>query len=166
VGEVADAPILAVCAGLPRIVIPTGSHVIEQGAKRGALFVLVEGAVIIDSDNIPVAEISEPGAIFGEMSSLLDRPASTTVTATVDTTFLFAERGAAYLAATPEAAIEVARALAERLEQLTSYLSDTKLQFAEFGGHVALMDDVMKALIHDKLPVVRPGSVRMPETEY
>jgi len=160
------APILDICAGLPRTVIPTGSFVIEQGKKRGSLFVLVDGAVAIEHDGVVVAEVAQPGAIFGEMSTLLDRPASTTVRATVDSTFLIAEQGGAFLAATPEAVIEVARALATRLEMLTSYLADAKQQFADQGGHVAVMDDVIRTLIHDRLPVVEPGSIRMPETDY
>ena len=110
--------------------------------------------------------MSAPGSIFGEMSSLLDQPAATTVRATVDSTFLLAEDGAAFLASTPEAVIEVARALAVRLEVLASYLADVKQQFAEHGGHLAMVDEVMRTLVHDTLPEVRPGSVRMPEADY
>jgi CRP/FNR family cyclic AMP-dependent transcriptional regulator len=163
---VAGTRILQVCSDLPTLDLAAGSTVIEQGRKRGALFVLVDGAVTITSDGVVVAGVSEPGAIFGEMSSLLDRPATTTVTVVRDSTFLVAERGGAYLAATPDAAIEVSRALAERLELMTSYLADITVQFAEHGGHGALVGDVMRTLIHDALPTVRPGSVRMPEVEY
>ncbi len=162
----APGHILDIVRDLPTVGVAAGDYLIEQGKKRGALFVLIDGAVTISSYGVTVAEVSEPGAIFGEMSSLLDRPATATVTATVDSRFHVAQRGGEYLTATPEVAIEVARALAERLELLTSYLADIKEQFAESGGHLALVDGVMRSLIHEKLPVVRPGSVRMPETDY
>ena len=160
------ADILEVCHDLPLVVVPAGSNVIEVGKKLGSLFVLVEGAVAIERDGMTVAELREPGAILGEMSVLLDRPASTTVRATVESAFLVARDGATYLVQRPDVAIEVARALATRLEALTSYLADVKHQFAEHPGHMALVHEVMKTLIHDKLPVVQSGSVRMPEVEY
>lgn len=158
--------ILDICAALPGLALSAGSPVIEQGKKRGSLFVLVEGSVTVERDGVTLARLDQPGTIFGEMSSLLDQPAATTVRTTVDSTFLVAERGAEFLAATPEAVIEVARALAQRIELLTGYLADVKHQFADLGGHMAMIDEVMTTLIHDQLPVVRPGSVRMPETDY
>ena len=164
--EASMASILDICASLPRVVIPRGSNVIEQGKRRGSLFILVEGSVLVERDGVTLAELERAGTIFGEMSSLLDRPAATTVRTTVDSTFLMAEDGAAFLAATPDAVIEVARALAVRIEMMTSYLAEVKHQFAEQEGHLSMVDDVMKTLIHDTLPEVQPGSVRMPEIEY
>ncbi len=165
-GPIATPPILELCHDLPRTVIGAGADVIEQGRKLGSLFILVEGAATVSRDGVVVAVLSEPGTVFGEMSTLLDQPATATVTATVDCTFLVARDGAAFLEQTPGATAEVARALAHRLELLTGYMADVSRQFAGRDGHLGLVGEVMRSLIHEQLPVVRPGSVRMPEVDY
>jgi CRP-like cAMP-binding protein len=163
---VAPGHILDIVRDLPTVGVAAGDYLIEQGKKRGALFVLIDGAVTISSYGVTVAEVSEPGAIFGEMSSLLDRPASASVRASVDSTFLMARDGAAFLADRPDVVILVARALALRLDGLTGYLADVKHQFADMGGHLGMLDEVMTTLMHDTMPTVQPGSARMPDLDY
>ncbi len=154
------------CASLPTVDVPAGSTVIEQGKKLGSLFVLVHGGVTLERDGVTIAQIEAPGSIFGEMSSLLDRPASASVRASVDSTFLMARDGAAFLADRPDVVILVARALALRLDGLTGYLADVKHQFADMGGHLGMLDEVMTTLMHDTMPTVQPGSARMPDLDY
>jgi CRP/FNR family cyclic AMP-dependent transcriptional regulator len=36
---------------------------------------------VVEHDGVPVARIDSPGAVFGEMSAVLDRPATATVRA-------------------------------------------------------------------------------------
>ena len=45
--------------------------VIEQGGRTELLFFLIEGAVEVVKDGVPVAKSSQPGAVFGEISALL-----------------------------------------------------------------------------------------------
>jgi CRP/FNR family cyclic AMP-dependent transcriptional regulator len=154
------------CASLPRTVVPAGERLIHQGRKLGSLFVLVEGSVTLERDDVSIAMLSEPGSIFGEMSSLLDRPATASVRATADSTFLVAKDGAAYLAERPDVTLMVARALAMRLDAVSGYMAEVKRQFADQVGHLGIVDEVMTTLMHDKLPTVQPGSARMPELDY
>ena len=42
---------------------------------------LVSGQVVVEHDGVPFARIDTPGAVFGEMSAVLDRPATATVRA-------------------------------------------------------------------------------------
>jgi len=158
--------LLETCASLPEIFVEAGGSIIEQGFAQGALFVLVSGAVIMERDGQLLVGIDRPGAIFGELSSLLGRPAVTTVRAKTDSRFLFAADGGGFLADRPDVALFVARALAHRLEILTGYLSDVKHQFSDRGGQLGMLDEVMISLAHGTVPTVRPGSERMPETEY
>jgi CRP-like cAMP-binding protein len=47
-----------------------GGVVIEQGATGGPMFVIIQGEIEVLRDNVRVAKISEPGAVFGEMHVL------------------------------------------------------------------------------------------------
>jgi CRP/FNR family transcriptional regulator, cyclic AMP receptor protein len=154
------------CAHLPRIVVPAGNVVIEQGRPFGTVLVLVEGGVVVERDGLPIARVDQPGSIFGEMSSLLGRPATATVRTTIDSTFLVAEDGEQFLLERPDIVITVARTLAIRLDNLTGYLADVKRQFGDQANHLGMLDDVMQTLIHNKAPAVQPGSARMPELDY
>jgi CRP/FNR family transcriptional regulator, cyclic AMP receptor protein len=154
------------CAHLPRLTVRGGDVVIEQGQRFGKVVVLVDGGVVVERDGTPVARIDAAGSIFGEMSSLLARPATATVRTTSDSTFLVAEDGEAFLSERPDVVIKVARTLAIRLDNLTGYLADVKRQFGDQTDHLGMLDDVINTLIHQETPPVRPGSARMPEIDY
>jgi CRP/FNR family transcriptional regulator, cyclic AMP receptor protein len=154
------------CAHLPRIVVPAGNVAIEQGRPFGTVLVLVEGGVVVERDGLSIARVDQPGAIFGEMSSLLGRPATATVRTTMDSTFLVAEDGEQFLLERPDIVMTVARTLAIRLDNLTGYLADVKRQFGDQANHLGMLDDVMQTLIHNETPAVQPGSARMPDLDY
>jgi CRP/FNR family transcriptional regulator, cyclic AMP receptor protein len=115
---------------------------------------------------VPFARIDGVGSLFGEMSALLGRPATATVRAARESTFLLAVDGAAFLASRPELALAVARTLAIRLDNLSGYLADVKRQFAGQADHLGMIDDVLNTLIHHQPPPARTGSKRMPELDY
>jgi len=48
--------------------------VLAAGSKTGRLLILKEGAVAIIGEGIEIAKVTEPGAVFGELSALLDAP--------------------------------------------------------------------------------------------
>ena len=73
--------ILDHCTGGRRRSLPAGTDFIEEGGKTGHLFVLLEGKVEVVKGDSLVAVIGEPGAVFGEMSVLLDRAHSAKVRA-------------------------------------------------------------------------------------
>ena len=56
--------------GLPVMECPCGENVLTAGSTTGRLFVLRSGSVEILKDGVQIAEISEPGAVFGEMAVL------------------------------------------------------------------------------------------------
>lgn len=154
------------CADLPLLTIESGACLIEQGQPPGPLYFLVSGELTIERDGVPFARIDASGAIFGEMSAILDRPATATVRARVPTTVRTAEDGMAFLGDHPSVSLAVARTVASRLDNLTRYLTDVKQQFADQAGHLGMVDDVLTTLVHHQAPPARPGSARMPELEY
>src|SRR5215472_3724090 len=61
-------------ATFPLVTFRAGETVIASGSKTGRLLILRKGAVAILKENTEIARVGEPGAIFGELSLLLDRP--------------------------------------------------------------------------------------------
>jgi len=122
-----------------------GDTILEQGKTAGVLVVLVDGAVEIAKEDVRIATIDDPGAIFGEISILLERPHMATVRALEETECHIIENPNAFLAAHPEINLEIARLLATRLNGLTHYLVDLKHQF-ESHDHLGMVDEVLENL--------------------
>jgi CRP-like cAMP-binding protein len=162
--QVAD--LLTQCNGLPSRRFDAGSTIIEQGDVGGTIFVVVEGRVEIERDGTVLAVLDTPGAVLGEMSTVLDRPASASVRAVTDVTLLVAVDGAAFLQEHPEVLLEVARTLATRLDNLTGHLVDVKRQYGNESGHLGMLDDVLSTLMHHPGRQVSPGSARLPDPDY
>jgi CRP/FNR family cyclic AMP-dependent transcriptional regulator len=154
------------CADLPRRFFATGDVVVEQGSPFGSIAILVEGSVSIERDGVPLAMLDTPGAVLGEMSTVLERPSTATVRAVTDCTVLQAVDGAAFLRERPDVLLDVAKALATRLDNLTGHLTDVKQQYGNDSGHLGMLDDVLSTLMHHQTKPVQPGSARMPDLDY
>ncbi len=63
-------------AALPVESYDAGATVFAEGTKTGRLLILKSGAVSVFKGDIEFAQVSEPGAVFGELSALLDAPHS------------------------------------------------------------------------------------------
>ncbi|RYY81753.1 MAG: cyclic nucleotide-binding domain-containing protein, partial [Comamonadaceae bacterium] len=65
----------------PARIFSPGMLLITEGGPPGSLFVLESGEVEVVRSGMVVANISDPGAIIGEMSVLLEAPHSASVRA-------------------------------------------------------------------------------------
>src|SRR5262245_64556343 len=61
-------------AALPLVTYQPGETVITDGSRTGRLLILRKGAVAIVKEDTEIAKVAEPGAVFGELSVLLDQP--------------------------------------------------------------------------------------------
>ncbi len=61
-------------AALPVAVYGADETVLAEGTKTGRLFILKRGAVSVLARGVEIARVAEPGAVFGELSALLDQP--------------------------------------------------------------------------------------------
>ena len=156
-------PILEQCRGLPEQRFAAGTVLLAEGATTGLLIVLIEGEVEILKGDFQIATVADPGAIFGEISLLLEKPHMATVRATAPVRAYVAEGGAAFLRGHPELATEISRLLAQRLHGLTTYLVDLKRQFEDRADHLGMVDDVLETLAHQQRASFTPGSDRDPE---
>jgi len=132
----------------------TGGVVIEQGAASGPLLVLIQGEVEVLRDNVRVAKVAEPGAVFGEMSVLLGGRHHATIRALKPSSFAVIENPREFLASSAEASLHVATLLAGRLNTLNKYLVDVKQQY-EGHDHLGMVDEVLDTLMHHQPR--RPG---------
>jgi CRP/FNR family cyclic AMP-dependent transcriptional regulator len=151
---------------LPTASFAEGDVLISEGAPMSRMLVLVSGEAVIEHDGVPFARIDTPGAIFGEMSAVLDRPATATVRAVGDVEVKVVADPQAFLTEQPGAALAVLRTTASRLDGLTQYLVDVKEQFRDHGGHLGLVDQILDQLVHHQGPPARPGSARDPEGDH
>jgi CRP/FNR family cyclic AMP-dependent transcriptional regulator len=142
--------ILEQCAGLPREEFPEGSVLLTEGETSGRLYVLADGCVEVLRGGTQVAVVDEPGAVFGEMSVLLNRPHTATVKTTSPVGVFVFEDGEGFLKSKPEIAFLLGRLLAERLNAATSYLADLKRQFEHQGNHLGMVGEVLETLIHQQ----------------
>ena len=78
-------------AALPVGTYQVGETVLAAGTTSGRLLVLKTGAVEVAKDGMQIAEVSEPGAVFGELSMLLDQPHAGDVRALEVTEFHIAD---------------------------------------------------------------------------
>lgn len=139
--------ILTVLRDHPVRTFAAGEAVFEQGARTGLLFVLVEGTVEVVKENVTVASASEPGAIFGDLSALLDVDHTATVRALRASTFHVVENPRAFLEQNPPACLHLCELLARRLDAVNKYLVDVKQQFAGHD-HLGMVDSVLDTLMH------------------
>jgi CRP/FNR family cyclic AMP-dependent transcriptional regulator len=110
-------------ATLPLTTHEAGETVLAAGSKTGRLLILRTGAVAVVRDGIEIATVTEPGAIFGELSALLDQPHSADVR-TIGTTQFYVAPAA--ILQDPAALYPVAAVLAHRLDAANQALVELK----------------------------------------
>jgi CRP/FNR family cyclic AMP-dependent transcriptional regulator len=154
--------LLALSADLELVSVEAGHELISQGTTSPPIYVLVEGSIVVERDGNPFANVDHPGALFGEMSTVMGTPATATVRAKAASTLRIATDAHAFLAR-PGVALAVLRLTATRLDAMTRYLSDVRTQFEHSADHLGMVDGVLESLLQHQAPAVRPGSARDPE---
>jgi CRP-like cAMP-binding protein len=150
--------ILEYCIGGAKRRVAAGTEVLHEGGRTGHLYVLIEGRLEVSKGDAVVAVLSEPGAVLGEMSVLLDTPHTASVRAAQDSTIYEIDDAASFLRKQPAVAILIARMLAQRLNVANSYLADLKRQYAGHGTHLAMVSEVLQSMINLPPSEVAPGS--------
>ena len=102
-------------AALPVESYEAGETVFAAGSTTGRLMILRKGSVVIVKEGVEISKVEEPGAVFGELSVLLDKPHTADVRALETSQFVVAD-ATTFLAQDPIAALYVAAVLARRLE--------------------------------------------------
>jgi CRP/FNR family transcriptional regulator, cyclic AMP receptor protein len=114
-------------AALPLRSYQPGELVLDACSKTGQLLVLRNGAVAIVKGGMEIAKVAEPGAVFGEISALLDQPHTAEVRA-LETSQFYVADAAALLARDPIAVLYIAAVLARRLDGANQALVELQSQ--------------------------------------
>jgi CRP/FNR family cyclic AMP-dependent transcriptional regulator len=143
-------------AALPLASYETGETVFAEGTKTGRLMILKSGAVGIFKGDIEFAQVAEPGAVFGELSALLDAPHSADVVALEASEFHVAD--AATLLQDPAALLYVTMVLARRIDAANQGLLQLKIML-EAGEPRGLIDKTLDG-IEGLLSAIGTGYLR------
>jgi CRP-like cAMP-binding protein len=114
-------------ATLPLVTYQAGETVIADGSKTGRLLILSKGTVAIVKEGTEIAKVAEPGAVFGELSVLLDQPHAADVRTLEASEFHVAD-ATTLLTQNPIAVLYVATILAHRLNGANQALIQLKIQ--------------------------------------
>jgi len=117
-------------AAFPVASFQAGETVFAAGSRTGRLMILKKGAVAIVKEGVEIARVAEPGAVFGELSILLDQPHRADVLALATSQFHIAD-AATLLAQDPLALIYVATVLAGRVNNANRALIELRRQLHE-----------------------------------
>jgi CRP/FNR family transcriptional regulator, cyclic AMP receptor protein len=101
---------------------PAGAVLIAEGGRSASLLVLRRGEVEISRNGQVITTVGQPGAVFGEMSLLLDAPHSATVRALSPVEVYVMADATAVLAQDPQFVLQIARLLAQRVANTTAAL--------------------------------------------
>jgi CRP-like cAMP-binding protein len=135
-------------AALPLVTYQSGETVLASGTKTGRLLILRKGTVAILKENTEIARVGEPGAIFGELSLLLDQPHTADVRA-LETSQLHVANATTLLSQYPIAFRYFATVLADRLDAANRALVQlrSELQAGEPPSVVAKTVSKMEGLL-------------------
>jgi len=144
-------------SALPLESYDAGDTVFAEGTKTGRLLILKSGAVSIVKDGTEIATVAAPGAVFGELSALLDQPHSADVRALEASEFHVAD-AATLLGQDPAALLYVAVILARRLDAANHALLELKDQL-EAGEPPGLIEATI-GRIEGLLGAIGDGYIR------
>ena len=114
-------------SGFPLETYQAGESVLIAGSTTGRLLILRTGAVEVVREGVQIAKVTEPGAVFGELSVLLGQPHSADLRALETSQFHVAD-AATLLRIDPIGLLYVATVLAQRLDSANQALIELKRQ--------------------------------------
>ena len=78
-------------AGFPIATYQAGEIVLAAASTTGRLLILKKGVVAVLKEGVEISTVREPGAVFGEISALLDQPHTADVRALATSQFYVAD---------------------------------------------------------------------------
>ena len=116
------AQVLEKVSDFPLRAFERGDIVLSEGSDTHRLLFLNRGAVDVVKGEVQLTRVSEPGAVFGDMSVLLGQPHSADVLAAEPCSFYIVDQAEEFLRKEPLVALYVATVLARRLDEVNGHL--------------------------------------------
>src|SRR5262245_31475692 len=133
-------------AALPLAIYQAGDTVLAEGSRTDRLLILRKGSIAVFKEGIEIARVSEPGAVFGEISALLDCAHTADVRALTTSQFHVAHPAALQ---DPAALFYVAAILARRLDRTNQALVEltNQIEVGEPPSAIGSTIEKMKRLL-------------------
>jgi CRP/FNR family transcriptional regulator, cyclic AMP receptor protein len=144
-------------AALPLASFDAGETVFAEGTRTGQLFILKSGAVSVVKGGIEIATVTEHGAIFGELSALLDQPHTADVRTLAPSQFHVAD-AVSLLTRDSAALLYVAMILARRVDAANRALLELRGE-VEAGEPAGVIDSAI-GRIQGLLSAIGDGYLR------
>src|SRR6516225_6345744 len=148
--HIQNVAVLQRIATLPLATYQAGETVLTAGTKTGRLLILRKGAVTIEKEGTEIAKVTAPGAVFGELSALLNQPHTADVRTLETSEFRVAR--AELLEQDPVILLYVAAILAQRLNLANQVVIGLKSQIqlhhmirSAIGKGVKKMEELLSA---------------------
>jgi CRP/FNR family transcriptional regulator, cyclic AMP receptor protein len=119
---VEPSQVLEKVSGFPLRAFERGDIVLSEGSDTHRLLFLNRGAVDVVKHEVQLTRVTEPGAVFGDMSVLLGQPHSADVLAVEPSSFYIVDHAEGFLRKEPLVALYVATVLARRLDEVNRHL--------------------------------------------
>ena len=153
------ASLLTMTFSQPTRTLEPGEILVREGDPGGDLYVLETGKLIVERDGVDIAEITEPGALIGEMSVLLGIESSATVRADKAVAVRIVKDGIKFLERTPLVALHVATLACARLDATSALLVELKKESPGKASD-SFFSRLMNALME---PAPKRGAIRAHE---
>lgn len=112
----------------------SGAEIIAEGITDARLFILQDGVVEVFKGDVRVAEISEKGTFFGEISAILEQPRSCSVRAKTECDILvLAQSIDEIITHNPNLTKRLLEAMADRIMQATRELAAVQHSLISFS---------------------------------
>ncbi len=122
---------------LPEVTYEKGYLLFEEGKPGKSVYVLKEGQVSIVAGGNEICKVDDKDTIFGEISILLNCPASASVVVEQKATFHVIEDLKAYMHEQPDFAVHVSRILAKRVADMNKYYVQIKQELVKSESNPA-----------------------------
>ena len=119
---VEPSQVLEKVSSFPLRAFERGDIVLSEGSDTHRMLFLNRGAVDVVKDEVQLTRVTEPGAVFGDMSVLLGQPHSADVLAVEPSSFYIVDQAEDFLRQEPLVALYVATVLARRLDEVNRHL--------------------------------------------
>lgn len=114
--------VLEKVSGFPLRAFERGDIVLSEGSDTHRLLFLNRGVVDVVKDGVQLTRVTEPGAVFGDMSVLLGQPHTADVLAAEPSSFYIVDHAEGFLREDSLVALYVATVLAGRLDEVNRHL--------------------------------------------
>jgi len=117
---------LAMIDDIEQTELAEGTEMMQEGSRGAKVYVLDEGSVRVMVEGNMLCDISEQGAVFGEMSALLSRNCTATVVVNEPSTFYVIDDLPTTVRKHPDISLQLCKMMADRLVQMNHELTRLK----------------------------------------